>query len=144
MRKAPAISSPSHSRDCPGGSPKSPGRRTDSRLQLLPAMMGKGIGRTVSEAYWAEDRHTPSASDSERVCRAAGMTQRLVVSTTPNCNLILKYKILLQRKNGGEKGIRTLGSFESLVFKTSSLNRSDTSPYQVTQTMITFLRRNVN
>lgn len=42
-------------------------------------MMGKGIGRTVSEAYWAEDRHTPSASDSERVCRAAGMTQRLVV-----------------------------------------------------------------
>ena len=42
-------------------------------------MRGKGIGRTISEAYWAEDRHTPSASDSERVCRAAGMTQRLVV-----------------------------------------------------------------
>ena len=29
---------------------------------------------------------------------------------------------------GGEEGIRTLGSDESLVFKTSSLNRSDTSP----------------
>lgn len=71
MRKAPAISSPSHSRDCPGGSPKSPGRGTDSRLQLLPAMRGKGIGRTVSEAYWAEDRHTPRASDSERVCRGS-------------------------------------------------------------------------
>ena len=29
---------------------------------------------------------------------------------------------------GGEDGIRTHGSIESLVFKTSSLNRSDTSP----------------
>lgn len=29
---------------------------------------------------------------------------------------------------GGEDGIRTHGSNESLVFKTSSLNRSDTSP----------------
>ena len=32
------------------------------------------------------------------------------------------------RKCGGEEGIRTLGSFESPVFKTGSLNRSDTSP----------------
>ena len=31
---------------------------------------------------------------------------------------------------GGEEGIRTLGSFESPVFKTGSLNRSDTSPYR--------------
>ena len=30
--------------------------------------------------------------------------------------------------NGGEAEIRTLGAFASLVFKTSSLNRSDTSP----------------
>ena len=30
---------------------------------------------------------------------------------------------------GGESGIRTHGPFEPLVFKTSSLNRSDTSPY---------------
>ena len=30
---------------------------------------------------------------------------------------------------GGETEIRTLGSFESLVFKTSSLNHSDISPY---------------
>ena len=37
--------------------------------------------------------------------------------------------IKLSKKCGGEEGIRTLGSFESLVFKTSSLNRSDTSPY---------------
>ncbi len=29
---------------------------------------------------------------------------------------------------GGEGGIRTHGSYESLVFKTSSLNHSDTSP----------------
>ena len=33
-------------------------------------------------------------------------------------------------ENGGEEGIRTLGSFESLVFKTSSLNRSDISPFE--------------
>ena len=33
------------------------------------------------------------------------------------------------KKVGGEGGIRTHGSFESLVFKTSSLNRSDTSPH---------------
>ena len=39
-------------------------------------------------------------------------------------------------KNGGEEGIRTLGSDESLVFKTSSINRSDTSPCQVTDNMI--------
>ena len=32
------------------------------------------------------------------------------------------------RGYGGEEGIRTLGSFESPVFKTGSLNRSDTSP----------------
>ncbi len=31
---------------------------------------------------------------------------------------------------GGETEIRTLGSFESLVFKTSSLNHSDISPYR--------------
>ena len=37
---------------------------------------------------------------------------------------------------GGEEGIRTLGSYESLVFKTSSLNRSDTSP-SVTQIILT-------
>ena len=53
------------------GHPKVQGGGTDSRLQLLPAMRGKGVGRTVSEAYWAEDRHTPSASDSERVCRGS-------------------------------------------------------------------------
>ena len=40
------------------------------------------------------------------------------LSTSPN----LKYSY------GGEAGIRTLGTFVSLVFKTSSLNRSDTSP----------------
>ena len=32
---------------------------------------------------------------------------------------------------GGESGIRTHGSCESLVFKTSSLNRSDISPYKL-------------
>ena len=31
-------------------------------------------------------------------------------------------------KGGGESGIRTHGSCESLVFKTSSLNHSDISP----------------
>ena len=36
-----------------------------------------------------------------------------------------------QAGNGGETEIRTLGSFESLVFKTSSLNHSDISPNQV-------------
>ena len=36
--------------------------------------------------------------------------------------------IFINLLNGGEEGIRTLGSCESLVFKTSSLNRSDTSP----------------
>ena len=36
---------------------------------------------------------------------------------------------LVVKKCGGEEGIRTLGSFESPVFKTGSLNRSDTSPY---------------
>ena len=36
--------------------------------------------------------------------------------------------IQLIKRDGGEEGIRTLGSCESLVFKTSSLNRSDTSP----------------
>ena len=38
--------------------------------------------------------------------------------------------VLTLKKCGGEEGIRTLGSFESPVFKTGSLNRSDTSPFQ--------------
>ena len=42
------------------------------------------------------------------------------LSTSPNI-----YDIGL---NGGEAEIRTLGAFASLVFKTSSLNHSDTSP----------------
>ena len=33
-------------------------------------------------------------------------------------------------ENGGESGIRTHGPFGSLVFKTSSLNRSDISPFE--------------
>ena len=36
---------------------------------------------------------------------------------------------LFIKLDGGESGIRTHGSRESLVFKTSSLNRSDISPY---------------
>ncbi len=39
---------------------------------------------------------------------------------------------------GGESGIRTHGSFESPVFKTGSLNRSDISPY-VTPIIIPYL-----
>ena len=34
------------------------------------------------------------------------------------------------QENGGESGIRTHGPFGSLVFKTSSLNRSDISPFE--------------
>ena len=37
---------------------------------------------------------------------------------------------------GGETEIRTLGSFESLVFKTSSLNHSDISPFDRTLSII--------
>ena len=36
---------------------------------------------------------------------------------------------LFIKLDGGESGIRTHGSRESLVFKTSSLNRSDISPH---------------
>ena len=43
------------------------------------------------------------------------------------CNVLFYIKLTFLRC-GGEDGIRTHGSFESLVFKTSSLNRSDTSP----------------
>ena len=43
--------------------------------------------------------------------------------------LNIVYSVLLpKRKDGGEGGIRTHGSLESPVFKTGSLNRSDTSP----------------
>ena len=41
------------------------------------------------------------------------------------------------KRVGGEEGIRTLGSDESLVFKTSSLNRSDTSP-SVTEIILAY------
>ena len=40
------------------------------------------------------------------------------------------------RGYGGEEGIRTLGSFESPVFKTGSLNHSDTSPKQLSDSFI--------
>ena len=39
-------------------------------------------------------------------------------------------------KGGGESGIRTHGSFESPVFKTGSLNHSDTSPKQLSDSFI--------
>ena len=39
------------------------------------------------------------------------------------------YEKCSYKRYGGEGGIRTHGSCESLVFKTSSLNHSDTSPY---------------
>ena len=59
------------------------------------------------------------------------------LSTSPNLfNLLnLKNDTTVQcpdftlKINGGEAEIRTLGAFASLVFKTSSLNHSDTSPY---------------
>ena len=52
------------------------------------------------------------------------------LSTTPNDKRLIRLLNLAALwKNGGEEGIRTLGSCESLVFKTSSLNRSDTSPF---------------
>ena len=40
-------------------------------------------------------------------------------------------QIIEIKSYGGEEGIRTLGSCESLVFKTSSLNHSDTSPQRL-------------
>ena len=49
------------------------------------------------------------------------------LSTSPNVTSRLILSCLF-KVFGGEDGIRTHGSFESLVFKTSSLNRSDTSP----------------
>ncbi len=46
------------------------------------------------------------------------------LSTSP-CRIYKKY---LKQDFGGEGEIRTHGALASLVFKTSSLNRSDTSP----------------
>ena len=48
------------------------------------------------------------------------------LSTSPCRINIIKYEIY--RRFGGEGEIRTHGALASLVFKTSSLNRSDTSP----------------
>ncbi len=56
------------------------------------------------------------------------------LSTSPNLK-ILNYK----NKSGGEAEIRTLGAFASLVFKTSSLNHSDTSPYTLTSLKCDFM-----
>ena len=47
------------------------------------------------------------------------------------CKLRVHYLLWLKMKSGGESGIRTHGSFESPVFKTGSLNRSDISPYRL-------------
>ena len=47
------------------------------------------------------------------------------------CKLRVHYLLWLEIKSGGESGIRTHGSFESPVFKTGSLNRSDISPYRL-------------
>ena len=46
--------------------------------------------------------------------------------------------------DGGEGGIRTHGSCESLVFKTSSLNHSDTPPNDATLVIISHIFWNVN
>ena len=60
------------------------------------------------------------------------------LSTSP-CRI---YKTILKSKlNGGEGEIRTHGALASLVFKTSSLNRSDTSPTLTTYKSIPIIRR---
>ncbi len=53
------------------------------------------------------------------------------LSTSPCRIEINKYEIRV----GGEGEIRTHGALASLVFKTSSLNRSDTSPTPTTITV---------
>ena len=50
------------------------------------------------------------------------------LSTSPNLKHMKLWRQAIERKSGGEAEIRTLGAFASLVFKTSSLNHSDTSP----------------
>ena len=82
-------------------------------------------GQTKKTPYgvflvWRRKRDSnPRAGES----RPNGLANRPLRPTW----VFLRIKKLL-KKSGGEGEIRTHGPYESLVFKTSSLNHSDTSP----------------
>ena len=59
--------------------------------------------------------------------RGASSTSWVILQMSELNSFFIKF--LFWCRYGGEGGIRTHGSCESLVFKTSSLNHSDTSPY---------------
>ena len=78
--------------------------------------------------YWRRrrDLNPRAAFTTYTLSRGASSAN---LSTSPN---IEKYELVKRLcaafRDGGEAEIRTLGAFASLVFKTSSLNHSDTSP----------------
>ena len=88
-------------------------RRWDKVLLCKPSLLG--------------DPNTSYFGTRLRTCSLKTIINRFLNAHSP-----LRVRIPFGRENlvGGEGGIRTHGSFESLVFKTSSLNRSDTSPHR--------------
>ena len=103
----------------------------------------------VSLCFWRRRRDSNSRTSFPAYSLSRGAPSTYL-GTSPYSVL---FPPLLQRKMtkrcfagggiGGEGGIRTHGSFESPVFKTGSLNRSDTSPCR-NKGIITKKRRSVN
>ena len=85
----------------------------------------KKVSTKVFTFLWRRKRDSnPRAGES----RPNGLANRPLRPTWVFLRIIKI--ILLVKKSGGEGEIRTHGPYESLVFKTSSLNHSDTSPCQ--------------
>ncbi len=91
--------------------------------------------KMVSLCFWRRRRDSNSRTSfpAYSLSRGApstylGTSPYSIQLCRPSCKAGAKGDALQEAEFGGEGGIRTHGSFESLVFKTSSLNRSDTSP----------------
>ncbi len=78
--------------------------------------------------FWRRRRDSNSRAGHPAYSLSRGAPSPLGYFSMVNQLYEIRRKTGAEKRNGGESGIRTHGSFESLVFKTSSLNRSDISP----------------
>ena len=91
----------------------------ETRQAVSPESGGEGGTRTLAPVT----RPTPLAGAPRHQLEYFSVSWHPIpVKSDVHCAIVWK-------DVGGEGGIRTHGSFESPVFKTGSLNRSDTSPY---------------
>ena len=97
-------------------------------LQISQQKSKKKTLKQIS-VFWRRRRDSNSRAGHPAYSLSRGAPSPLGYFSMVNQLYEIRRKTGAEKRNGGESGIRTHGSFESLVFKTSSLNHSDTSPH---------------